>query len=295
MPISEKFIGERVISAFDKIITQIISPNEFSTPPSSTPFEVSNPTRPSEPADWFTHPFHSDKVIYIPPRVFSLLLESFSKEEFAISIAKLKSKSASGSDMITNSMIRHLSSVSLSFLRKTFNLMFHKSRYPSSWQEFYVIFIPKSNNSAVRLISLANCLMKLFETLVKLRLEWALEHFGLHSEAQFGFRRGLSCSDNVNILCTEIELQKSRSKMIGVVFLDIARAFDNVLLPLLLRILRGIGIPSKLIKFVEHIISRRIVEGFQGGTSFDKPIASRKAPFSVQCCSVYTLWALNIF
>lgn len=269
----EAVVGERISRAFNYIsITELNDP----APTQATQSYSCSPSLSFDNPEWAIHPVPSSRVI--PPRFFSTLLQSFSEEEFNVAVAKLKTKSASGPDLISNSLIKHLSASSINAVRRNFNLMFHRGIYPPTWRETFVIFIPKPDGLSFRPISLANCLMKVFESLVKTRLEWACERYGLISRFQFGFRRGLSCLDNINILRVDIELQRSRGLMIGVIFLDIAGAFDNVLPSLLFKILKGIGVPAKLIRFVEHITSQRIVEGFLGGTSLGKRIASRGLP-----------------
>ena len=71
-------------------------------------------------------------------------------------------------------------------------------------QNFLVMFDPKSSPGKFRLISLASCMLNLMEKLIHSRLNFFLESYNILSNSQFGFRKGLSCTDNLAILATEI-------------------------------------------------------------------------------------------
>lgn len=49
--------------------------------------------------------------------------------------------------------------------------MYIKNCYPESWKNSFVLFIEKPNNRGVRPISLMSSLGKLFESLIKNRLQ----------------------------------------------------------------------------------------------------------------------------
>ena len=87
-----------------------------------------------------------------------------------------------------------------------YNEMYEKMDFPDSWKEVFVHFIDKPDGDSVRPISLTSCLCKLFETLVKNRLQWWAEVNNLIPSSQSGFRKGLSCANNlVNINMKIIE------------------------------------------------------------------------------------------
>lgn len=55
--------------------------------------------------------------------------------------------------------------------------MFHKSKFPKKWNEYFVIFIPKpGKGEALRTIALSNNLHKIFEKLLHKQIEWWTEN-----------------------------------------------------------------------------------------------------------------------
>jgi len=106
----------------------------------------------------------------------SYLFTPFSPMEYG-KATTLKSRLAPGPDLISNKIIKKIPHVTHSLILKIFNIFFNKGSYPKYWNEFYVVFIPKpGNKGALRPISLANNLHKIFEKLILKRLEWWAEN-----------------------------------------------------------------------------------------------------------------------
>lgn len=75
-------------------------------------------------------------------------------------------------------------------------------------------------------------------------------------------RKGLSCIDNVSMLASTIKLANAQRLDTSVVFFDVAGAFDNIRLNILLRIMHKLAYPIQLINFIVSIISRRSLTGY---------------------------------
>lgn len=69
----------------------------------------------------------------------------------------------------------------------------------------YVHFIPKPNKNYVRPISLTSYVSKLFETMVKNRMNWWVEHENVLPNSQTGFRTGQSRLNNLSNLLLQAE------------------------------------------------------------------------------------------
>ena len=107
--------------------------------------------------------------------------------------------------------------------------MFTTGDFPLEWKQSYIHFIKKSDGKSVRPIAFSSCYCKLFETLIKNRLQWWLEHNNLLPTSQTDFRKGLSCIDNLTNLTLHIEDGFIKKKStIAAAFLDVQSAFDNV-------------------------------------------------------------------
>ena len=141
-----------------------------------------------------------------------------------------------------------------------FNEMYQKSDYPPSWKEQLLHFNPKSDGLNYRPISLLSCICKLFETLIKNRLQWYAEPNGLIPHYQSGFRKGQSCTDYITNLTLTVEEGLKQKQHVLVTFLDITSAFDNVNSDILQQMLSDINCPSNLVKFVQYLTHERQVE-----------------------------------
>ena len=140
-----------------------------------------------------------------------------------------------------------------------FNEMYETQSYPPEWKKAYIHFIKKSDGNSVRPISLTSCLCKLFESILKNKLQWWIEFNNILPESQTGFRKGQSTIDNLINLTLNVEKAFSNKKDHLAVFLDVNGAFDNVNVDILLQQLATIGCPFKLIKFIKFLTHERLI------------------------------------
>ena len=169
-----------------------------------------------------------------------------------------KNTAASSLDGIDYEVIKSLPiDYKLIFL-DTFNEMYQTNSYLKSWQKSYIHFINKAENKGVRPIFLISHLGKLFESLIKNRLQWYCEDQNIMPNNQSGFREGRSCNDNLAdlMLQTDQALTKKDLRVIAV-FLDVRGAFDNVKCDILLQKLFSISYSETLVKYVKFITHSR--------------------------------------
>ena len=83
--------------------------------------------------------------------------------------------------------------------------MYETDDFPPDWTEAFIHFIKKPDEKSYRPVSLTSCVCKLFESLVKSRLQWWCEHHNLLPNSQAGFRKGQWCHDNLVNLLLHIE------------------------------------------------------------------------------------------
>ena len=137
--------------------------------------------------------------------------------------------------------------------------MYLTDSYPTQWKESYIHFINKSDGKNVRPIALTSCICKLFESIIKNKLQWWIEVKNILPKSQTGFRKGQSTTDNLSNLILNVDegFRKKRDTLAA--FLDVKGAFDNVNIQILLEKLASIGCPSNIIKFVKFITFERII------------------------------------
>ncbi|KMQ89380.1 pol-like protein [Lasius niger] len=208
----------------------------------------------------------------------SFMFTPFNASEYEDAITSLKLQSAPGPDLISNRIIKKFPAELHSLILKIFNLMFNKSKFSKEWNDYFV-FIPKpGKKGALRLIAMSNNLHKIFEKLIHKRLEWWADNNNILPRSQFGFRRGLSCIDNIATLITDIRQANCLRKFTGVVFLDLIGAFDNVFPEVLFTLLTKYGLPLKILKFIKATMAQRNLTGYAAGIALQKRTTNRGLP-----------------
>jgi len=89
---------------------------------------------------------------------------------------------------------------------------------------------------------------KVLELVVKKQLEKYLESNNIITEHQSAFSNGYSCETAIQIIIDEWKLMVSERKMIGVIFMDLKRAFETIDRERLLAKLYQYGIKDKALE-----------------------------------------------
>lgn len=182
---------------------------------------------------------------------------TFTMEELEYALSNLRLNSAPGEDKIDYKTIKNLSEELKPMILHLYNEIFNEGIFPDEWKQYKIFFIPKQDNKKVRPISLAPCLLKIFEKMLNLRLTWWLEHHNKMPSTQYGFRAGKSCVDNLSQIQTEILLASENKESTIGLFIDIKSAYDNVIDKILNTRLKNLGIPLKTQIFIHNLISDR--------------------------------------
>lgn len=159
----------------------------------------------------------------------SLLDLPFSEEELEWAISNLRIEFSSGIDGIDYKMILVLPKEVRYYLLQLYNEIYAKGEFPIEWRQYAISCIPKSDSAKMRTISLAPCLLKIFERKINCTMSWWLEYHDKLPHLQFGFRRSRSCINNLAILNSGILKEFENNKYITALFVDIRSAYDNVL------------------------------------------------------------------
>lgn len=173
--------------------------------------------------------------------------------------------SSPGIDGIPYSFLKNMSTKSKEYLLILVNFFFEFGCVPEQWKTQVVVPILKpgkdpSDPNSYRPIALSSVLCKVTEHMVKHRLEWLVENRNLLPKSQFGFRKGMSTMDSLSILTTDIRSSFLRKEYLVGVFLDIASAYDNVLLPVLRnKLIYQLNIPEKLVRFICNLFMQRTI------------------------------------
>ena len=176
-------------------------------------------------------------------------------------INNFKSDSAPGLDGLNNRLIKEIKQFIIAPLTVICNLTFTTGVFPECWKIASVVPIHKAGRKDVfgnyRPISLLSSFSKILEKVMNKRLMLFLENNALLSSKQFGFRRGRSTEDAVSLLVDRVVSYLDKGLPCIGVFLDLAKAFDTVSLPILLRKLELFGIRGKALEWFSSYLCRR--------------------------------------
>jgi len=117
--------------------------------------------------------------------------------------ANLPTNKASGLDGVPDVILKHITDRKPELILGSINKCLQEGYFPSAWKEAKLVFLQKGNKplnhqSSYRPICLISMVTKLFERVIKKKLELDLEQTRGISEYQFGFRRGRSTIDAIN-------------------------------------------------------------------------------------------------
>lgn len=176
-------------------------------------------------------------------------------------ISSLKSSSGPGWDNINNALLKQgkfIFSHTISFLC---NLSFSCGLLPDSLKIANVCPIYKAGDPQTpanyRPISLLSSVSKIIEKVVNKRLMKFLEKEELLSDNQYGFRNNRSTEDAVCNLVNFVTKKLDNGYKCAGVFLDLAKAFDTVSRPILLRKMETMGIRGDALKWFCSYLENR--------------------------------------
>ena len=165
----------------------------------------------------------------------------FSHAEFLAAASNLSSSTASGSDVVDYSMLKHLPRSGMDCLFHIFNLSWALHSFPFIWKTSSIIPIhkmekPLGSLTSFRLISLTSCISKLFERIILSHLLVFLESNSILSSRQAGFHPGRSTLDQILYISQSnldgFNKPRPDSRTI-LATIDFFKAFDSVWHPAL--------------------------------------------------------------
>lgn len=177
-------------------------------------------------------------------------------------IKGLKSNKSPGYDEINHIMLKNIPSIGIEYIVQIFNRCLAAGYFPRAWKIATVISIPKKGkdqrfSSGYRPISLLCAMSKLFERVIIVRLNEFISTVNFLPPEQFGFRQGHSTSHQLMRVHNFINEGLKRSSSIGLIALDIEKAFDSVWYDGLLYKLIVKNCPLYLVKLVNSFLKGR--------------------------------------
>ena len=148
---------------------------------------------------------------------------------------------------------------------------------PSVWKAAKVTPIFKSGNHELpenyRPVSVLPVLSKILEKAVHRQFIDFLDSNNLLSESQFGFRKRRSTKLAATLLCDDIRSEMNKGNFVGVVYLDLSKAFDTIGHAQLLNKLSAYGVRGKELQwFASYLFQRTQVVALGHINSESEPV-----------------------
>ena len=185
--------------------------------------------------------------------------EPFSFTEFNTALNSRGNKSAPGMDGINYEVLHNLPIKYHLLLLDILNELYANNVYPECWIKTYIHFVEKPNGKGLRPLALTSCICKVFELMISYRIRWWVENNNILPKSQTGFRKGMSCADNLTTFKLDIENTLNNNQQVLAVFLDVSNAFNDVHSQILLEILANIGCSPKVLNFVKFLTHHRLI------------------------------------
>ena len=176
-------------------------------------------------------------------------------------LKSLDEQSSPGPDELHPRILKHLSSV----ISYPLALLFQKSldcgKLPAGWKMAVVKPMFKGGRledpANYRPVSLTSVLCKVFEKMLKQKIDSHFRHLGLWSSEQHGFRQGRSCTSNL-LLAREMWAKTlDAGGRADVIYVDFSKAFDRVPHRRLLSKLSAYGISGKILAWIKDFLVDR--------------------------------------
>lgn len=206
-----------------------------------------------------------------------VLLETDEKEVESI-VTGLKSDSATGCDNIPSKVLKLAKSVIVPPLTNICNLAIRNGIFPNIFKRALIHPIHKAGDrhsvNNYRPISVLPALSKVLERLLNKRLIQFLDKNNILSKSQFGFRPKKSTEDAVTgLLDVIVSTLENKNKSLAI-FLDLAKAFDTVSIPILVTKMERLGIRGTPLKLFKDYLTNRVQRVKLGDLcSLDAPVS----------------------
>eukprot|EP00745_Piridium_sociabile_P040864 TRINITY_DN7953_c0_g1_i4.p1 TRINITY_DN7953_c0_g1~~TRINITY_DN7953_c0_g1_i4.p1 ORF type:complete len:1264 (+),score=154.07 TRINITY_DN7953_c0_g1_i4:321-4112(+) len=160
-------------------------------------------------------------------------------------------KVAEGADRVSYRMLRELPDSYVEGLLTLFRRCWEEGVIPEGWKHAIVTPIhkrgkPRREVGSYRPISLTSHISKIYERIIKYRLNYYCEKNNIIPRCQAGFRRGRGVTDHLVRLGSHMRKAMARRKAMFAVFFDVHRAFDTVWHRRLLEKLKSLGLSGRI-------------------------------------------------
>lgn len=173
--------------------------------------------------------------------------------------------SAPGTDQISNQLLKNLDSEFIFQLVNLFNNIWNTQKQPKTWKVIKVIGIPKPGKDHTdiknyRPISMLPAHLKLFNTIVKDKIDKHISVKNILPNRCFGFRKGKSINDLFFDLLSVAENGRKKKLKQAILTIDLSAAFDQVSRIILVKLLKDLNFEDRICYWIDQFLSNRILK-----------------------------------
>lgn len=207
-----------------------------------------------------------------PPVPYSVEVQAeesrITNEELISAVKSLKANKAPGPDGVTNLVLKAAVQENPDMFRVTLQRCLDAGRFPDRWKRQKLVLLPKPGKphgdpSAYRPICLIDTVGKLLEKVILNRLTKYTEGVQGLSDSQFGFRKGKSTVDAINVVLetAKIAVEKKRrgNRYCAIVTLDVKNAFNSASWAAIAASLHRLKVPEYLCNILASYFENRVL------------------------------------
>ena len=179
-------------------------------------------------------------------------------EEVEVAISKLKNGKSPGICGISAEMLKAGRTVVVKWLHRIMCLAWENGQVPEDWQRAVIVPVHKKGNKlkcenywGISLLSIPS---KVYARILDERTRDVTERKVL--EAQGGFRKGRSCTDQLFIIRQMSEKMLEKNKKMVVACVDLEKAYDRVGRDKLWNVLGEYGVKGKLLRAIRSLYKK---------------------------------------
>ena len=205
----------------------------------------------------------------------------FDESDIEEAISELSSNSAAGPDNFPAKLLKECKSILSTPIYIIWRESLNKGIIPMTCKSANIVPIHKGQGKSrdaaknYRPVALTSILIKIFEKIIRKRLVEFFEEHDILNKNQHGFRTARSCLSQLLSHFDKIISLLEEGKIIDVIYLDFAKAFDKLDIGITLKKLKHLGINGKLGKWLTVFLSGRIQSVIVNGhASMPQPVIS---------------------
>lgn len=209
-------------------------------------------------------------------------------------IKNMKNRKASGPGDITAEMLKNGTEKMRKMITILYNKCINEGTIPKEWKLGYMSSIHKKgdprNCGNYRGITVTSTFSRVYGRVLRELIEE--EYSNQDAEEQSGFRAGRSCTDNLFCLKQIMEKKINTGRSIHLLFIDLAKAYDNVPVSMLWEAMEETNINNVIIKTIQELYKDTTIK-IKTGERLSKGFTVTKG-LKQGCCLSPTLFKIYI-